>query len=121
MPKIIIIDDEENILKALRRMLIDCDDYEVFTYSDPRQGMQAVMLERPEVLVVDMLMPDVDGIEICTSIRKMGSPPRVIAISGGGSIEAEEYLYFAKKIGVSETLAKPFQDTDLIAAIKRCL
>src|SRR5262249_53355350 len=75
------------------------------------------------LIVTDILMPAADGIDFILKIRRAAAPrsrqAKIIAISGGGAIEAELYLRNAEGLGADETLEKPFSALDLTEALSR--
>jgi len=75
--------------------------------------------QRFDLIVTDILMPERDGIETITELGQSGSPPRIIAISGGGRDGGVEFLHCAKLLGADEVLLKPFRMATLVAAARR--
>jgi CheY-like chemotaxis protein len=74
-----------------------------------------------DLLVTDIIMPDMDGIEVIMSLRKLQPPIKIIAISGGGRVNARDYLELAARLGGHGTLQKPFSGIELCLAVDRAL
>jgi len=73
------------------------------------------------VVITDLLMPDCDGLELITQVRRGYPAMRIIAMSGGGRIAREQYLRLAKGMGAHVLLAKPFMPVELFAAVDSVL
>ncbi|OVE79199.1 hypothetical protein BVY01_03115 [bacterium I07] len=108
LARILIIDDEDDIRDVLTRFLQLCG-YEVFVAADGRLN-PSVEDEMPvDLVVTDIIMPNNEGIETIRKFRLDYPDMKIIAMSGGGSIEAEKYLLLAEKLGAYATLRKPFK------------
>ncbi len=116
MPYIIIIDDDQNIRAILRAMLEDAG-HEVDEAYDGHRGIELCRKRCPDIVITDILMPGMDGIETITHIRKELPDVRVLAISGGGRICADHYLELAGNLGATRELSKPFSRKDLISEV----
>jgi len=94
-------------------------------------GLQITQERQPDVVVTDVIMPKVHGLELIKALRARYPGVRVIAISGGGSfgplaykpdaVSTHAYLAAAREIGAEEVLTKPFDMGDLLAAVRRLL
>ncbi len=117
MAKILIIDDEKSI-RNMMAMNLRADGYEVFTAENGAQGLEFFSKERPEVVLLDVRMPDVDGIEVLEKITSFGSDTEVIIITGHGDMEmAIDCL----RREASNFLTKPIDGDLLSIALKRAL
>ncbi len=74
-----------------------------------------------DLIITDIVMPDMDGIETILKIRKQDKDVPIIAMSGGGRISHEDYLTLASQLGANTTLAKPFQLSTLTATIEEII
>lgn len=115
MPRILVVDDDAAVRGTLRTLLQRAG-YETVEASDGRAGSR--MLDGVDLVITDLLMPDVDGVDLLGMIRKETHPVPVIAISGGGRVDPRSYLEVAKALGAYATLSKPF-DLDLMLATVR--
>lgn len=74
-----------------------------------------------DLMITDIIMPSKDGIEVILALRKSHPSAKIIAISGGGRLNAKDYLGIAQKLGAAATLAKPFSGSELVATVERVL
>jgi DNA-binding NtrC family response regulator len=117
---ILIVDDEPGIRELLCIML-EAAGHSVSTAED---GVQApkVMASRPiDLVITDLLMPERDGLEFITEVRKKYPKVRIIAMSGGGHIARDSYLRIAKTFGAHYILEKPFNQASVLGAIDSVL
>lgn len=109
--KILIFDDDKEILDALESVL-DFVDWDLVTYSSGKDAMLVVEREKPDLILMDILMDGVDGREICTAIKKNSELQHIpiILISGQQDAEAVRNHDY----GPNDFLPKPFNIGDLI-------
>src|SRR5215469_5903333 len=130
MANILVVDDEVEIGEVVRRVLERTGHTVTVTHS-ATAALEAVAREPPDVVITDVIMPKVHGVELIKTLRERYPRIRIIAISGGGSfgplgykpeaISTHAYLAAAREAGAQEILTKPFDLTDLIAAVRRLL
>jgi CheY-like chemotaxis protein len=130
MANILIVDDEVEVCEVVRRVL-ERAGYAVTVAHNAAAGLNLVIQQLPEVVITDIIMPRVHGVELIKTLRERYPRIRVIAISGGGSfgplaykpdaISTHAYLAAAREAGADEILTKPFDLTDLLAAVRRLL
>ena len=114
--RLLIIDDEESLRLWLRRSL-EREGYEVH---EAREGGEALKLltDTPvDLIITDIIMPDMEGIAFILALRQRRPPLPVIAISGGGRIGLNNYLEIAKGCGAARALAKPFKIAQLLPLV----
>src|SRR3989339_822101 len=109
MAKILIIDDEENIRKTLREILQD-ESYEVVLAESAAKGLVQVREERPDVVLLDIRLPDGDGVELLERIKKGETDCEVVMISGHATIDA---AIRSIKLGAYHFLQKPLTLIDV--------
>jgi len=80
-----------------------------------------VAADPPDLIIVDMVMPPPDGVEVLQTLQEANCAASVLVISGGGGLNKSIYLQIAAGLGVAATLAKPFSATDLLDAVGRLL
>jgi len=109
MKTILVIDDDEDLNSALKEVL-ELKGYEVFCAFNGRQGMELLKEIEPDLVITDIVMPELDGLGFLGSVvnREMKYPCKVIVISGGGRIASKNYLACAESFGVDDILEKPF-------------
>jgi len=115
MGKILIIDDEPAITMALS-MSLSADGHDVVSASDGLKGLDILKKEKPDIILADLKMPGIDGLEVLKRAKQMDDDVEVIIITGHGDIDA---AIEALKFGASDFLNKPVQDAALEVAIKR--
>ncbi len=77
--------------------------------------------DRPDLIVTDIIMPEKGGVETIIALRRADPDLPIIAISGGGRLEATDFLTMAKKLGARRTLSRPFRRDQLLGAVGECL
>jgi DNA-binding NtrC family response regulator len=118
MPRILLVDDDAAVRGTLRKFLENAG-YETVEASDGGAGSR--MLDGVDLVITDLLMPDVDGVDLLGMIRKQGRSIPVIAISGGGRVDPRSYLDVAKALGAYATLAKPFDFQQMLTTVQNAL
>jgi two-component system, OmpR family, KDP operon response regulator KdpE len=111
--RVLVIDDEPSILRALR-INLTARNYEVTTASDGASGLAAVARDRPDVLILDMGLPDMDGTEVIHGVRGWSSTP-IIVLSVWG---AENQKVAALDAGADDYVTKPFGMDELLARLR---
>jgi len=115
MTKILLIDDEPDLLRVLARSL-NADGHEVATALDGPKGLDLFEGQRPAVVITDIKMPGMSGIEVLKRIKERAPEAEVIIITGHGDMDtAVEALHF----GASDFVTKPFRGETLAIAIRR--
>ena len=120
MARILIVDDEP-LVRSMLRQVLERAGYDV---TEAGNGEEAIKLyrDRPaDVIVIDIIMPDKEGIETIRELRRDDPDVKTIAISGGGRGGALDYLAMAAKLGANHTLPKPVERQELLDAIRDCL
>lgn len=117
MVRILLVDDDDALRAVLRRAL-ERAGYMVFEAFDGRAALR-VIAEGPVALVItDLVMPDMEGLELIRSLRCSHPTLPVIVISGGTRPGMEDYLPVAKLLGVASILTKPFELPQFIDAVR---
>jgi two-component system, chemotaxis family, chemotaxis protein CheY len=117
-PRVLIIDDMAGVRESLRAALRGAG-FDVATANDGRDGLAALAAETFDIVVTDIWMPQVDGLNVIKRIRAAQPQLRVFAMTGGGprlTIEAAGSI--AEVWGAERVFVKPFDEAALIAAIK---
>ena len=114
---ILLVDDEPSVCDLLAIMLED-EGHRVTCATGGRQALRLLKTQRFDVAIADILMPEFDGIELITAMKKEQLPVPVVAISGGGHVSPGSYLQLARGVGAAATLGKPFNKAELLAAIE---
>ena len=121
MVRVLVMDDDPAIRSWLRTVLED-QHYEVLEAPDGKVGLRLFQERPPDVVILDVLMPEKEGIETLLELRKECPEVKVIMISGGSfRVTTQEALSAAGDFGALRTLAKPFSCEDLLDAIAAVL
>jgi two-component system KDP operon response regulator KdpE len=114
--KILVIDDEEFAIQLLRRCLED-EGYDVVSATDGVQGLQVLEDQWPDLVLLDLMMPGIDGWEVCRQIREWTNVP-VIMLSAVGTDSAKVR---GLNQGADDYVTKPFSMTELVARVNAAL
>jgi len=117
MAKILVIDDEQGI-RNLLDTLLRRKGYDVILAESGRKGLELFRREHPDVIVLDLKMPEMDGIEVLEQVRSLNPDQHVIILTGTGTPEMEQRVY---ALGVYEFVHKEFSLHRLGDALKRLL
>jgi DNA-binding response OmpR family regulator len=120
MARILAIDDDFKIRELLKECL-ERADYEVLVASDGKSALKLHAADPVDLIITDILMPEMDGLQTIMELRRRFPAVKVIAVSGGGRIGANEYLKIAKSMGVARTFSKPFELRELLTAVREIL
>jgi len=112
--KILIVDDEKTIVDILRFNL-EKEGYETAFAHDGKAAIDAAERENPDLILLDIMLPYVDGFEVCKTIREGGSPVPIIMITAR---EEENDKIFGLEIGADDYITKPFSMRELLARVK---
>ncbi len=114
--KILVIDDEASILKLVSAYLKP-EGYQVFTASDGVEGLKAARLHRPDLIVLDLMLPGMDGLEVLAQLRRE-SEAYVILLTARTE-ETDKIVGLS--VGADDYVTKPFSPRELVARIKAAL
>ena len=120
MPRILLVDDDELLRRALHQILVRAG-YGVDDASNGKVAVREYRRQRCDVVIMDIVMPDEEGLGTIRELRRVDPNVKIIAISGGGLGKAGDYLGIAKMLGAMRTLAKPFVPEALLAMIAEVL
>jgi two-component system NtrC family response regulator len=115
MYSILIVDDEPNYLVVLSELLRD-EGYEVFTAANGREGLQVVRNADLDLVITDMQMPEMDGMQLLTSVKEINRELPVLMITAYAQVEK---AVAAMQAGAFSYLAKPFSNDELIVTIQK--
>ena len=115
-PRILLVDDEPNILGTLAPLL-RARGYDVFTAMNGRAALETSDREKPDLIVLDLGLPDIDGVEVCRQIRDGSGVPIVVLSARGGESDKVRAL----DVGADDYVTKPFGAEELLARIRAAL
>ncbi len=121
MARILVIDDEAQLRKMLMEYL-ERDGYEVMDAPDGEVAMTLFREKYFDIVIIDIIMPKKEGIELIGEIKHHFPDTKMIAISGGSqNLDAKNLLHTAKLLGVHCALLKPFEREEFLNAVRRVL
>jgi CheY-like chemotaxis protein len=120
MAKILLIDDMKGVRRTVSAVLTRAG-HSVTEADDGGAGLELLKSERFDLVITDMLMPKHDGMEVLLFLEQLQSRPRVLAISGGGSQVSADEAFMLARSKADATLAKPFDNSELLAAVDKLL
>ena len=118
--RVLLIDDDLALL-GLMADAFTAAGYTTRTADNGRKGLLALDAYEPDLVVTDIVMPEMEGIGAILQIRRKPRPPKIIAISGAGPGGRRDYLSWAKHLGADEVLAKPFRMSQMMALAGRLI
>jgi DNA-binding NtrC family response regulator len=105
---ILLVDDNTELRSVIARSL-KLAGHQVFTAENGRVALAILPKVTYDIVLTDIVMPDMEGLELIRSIRKVNPAAKIVAMSGGGRGPAEDYLAMARNFGAIATLEKPFE------------
>jgi two-component system KDP operon response regulator KdpE len=115
-PLVLVIDDEPQILRALKTIL-SANHFQVSAATSGEQGMALAAAQQPDVIILDLTLPDMDGIQVCEQIREWSRTPIIVLSVRDG----EKDKVAALDKGADDYLTKPFGIEELLARIRVAL
>lgn len=113
---VLVVDDEKNIVQ-LARLYLTNEGYRVETAADGKQALERAKSVRPDLIVLDIMMPEMDGLTVCRELRKTSNVPVIILTARGDDIDR----IIGLEIGADDYMAKPFNPRELVARVKAVL
>ena len=111
--KILVADDEANIIKLLRLYLREAG-YEVVAAHDGREALERFRAESPDLVVLDLMMPHMNGFDVCTEIRKDSDVPVIMLTARSDDVDKIVGL----EMGADDYITKPFNPREVVARVK---
>ena len=112
--KILVVDDEKNIVDILRFNL-EREGYEVLSAYDGREGLRLARESTPDLILLDVMLPYLDGFEVCRALREEGNSVPIIMITAR---EGETDKVLGLELGADDYITKPFSIRELLARVK---
>lgn len=114
--RILIVDDEQRIID-LAQMYIEQEGYQVDSATDGLQALEKILADEPALIVLDLMLPSIDGLEICRRVRNQSDVPIIMLTARSDDIDKIVGL----ELGADDYLTKPFNPRELVARIKAIL
>lgn len=117
---ILIIEDDAIMLRALGQAFqrAGC---RIVGARDGEEGLTRFLERTPDLVVTDILMPNREGVETILAMKAKAPDVKILAISGGGRLGAEQILELARRLGADAVLPKPFRSAEILAVAHRLL
>lgn len=124
MPRILIVDDD-HLVSATMKDILERAGYNVTVTASGQDGLKIIEEDEIDVAVVDLFLPQMDGLETIRAFNKTRPELAIIAMSGftfrDGITPAPDFLDMTTKLGALRSLRKPFRGRELLAAVEACL
>lgn len=117
MARILIIDDDTAMRHAMRATL-ERQGHQVAEAGDGKAGLKAYHESVFDLVVTDIIMPGMEGLETVMALKKFTPTLKIIAMSAGGKGDAHDYLEMAGRFGATKTLRKPFTSEELMSTVE---
>ena len=117
---ILVVDDDGDVRELVCRML-EQDGYEAVPADGSRQALERLNLLAPDLVITDVVMPDMDGFEVLLKLRLLAPETEALVMSGGGRVASEVYLETARRLGARAVLRKPFTRAEMLDAVHQIL
>lgn len=120
MQHILIIDDDA-VIQSVFSQLLESKGYSVETASEGKEGLKKMHARTPDLIITDIMMPEMDGLEVVQNIRNYHPGLPVIAISGGMQTASMNFLPLAERFGACKVFEKPLSLVKLLEAVQELL
>ena len=120
MGRILVIDDDIEVREMLKQYF-ERAGYDVLVAADGKAATSLQHESPADLVITDIVMPEKEGLETIMEFRRDFPSVKVIAISGGGKIEANKYLTIARALGAQKTFAKPFELKEVLEEVRKLL
>jgi len=117
MERILIVEDELPMRTALQDVL-EGEGYRVLTATEGKSGLERAIEEKPDLILLDIMMPNLDGFEVCRELRRLSIPVPILMLTAKGQVEDRVTGLDA---GADDYLVKPFSTEELLARVRALL
>ncbi len=117
MARILLVDDDENF-RTMLRITLQRIGHQITEAGDGSMAITLCAQNAYDAVMMDLIMPDKEGMETIVEMRKNHPSIKIIAMSGGGRMSARDILTMAKAVGADQILAKPFENGELVNTLK---
>ncbi len=118
--KILVVDDE-NSIRLLLKIALEKRGYQVSEAENGKIAINYLQRHPADLMIIDMIMPEKEGIETIREVRKTNAKIKIIAVSGGGLLGPDAYLMLAGTLGADATMPKPIALKDLLQQVSSLL
>lgn len=117
MGKLLLVDDDKAYLNSLKE-LVEAEGYTTQICSNGKDALEMQANEPFDIIITDIIMPEIDGLEFIFQIKSKYPLTKIIAVTGGGVFRSMDLLIMAKELGASMVLSKPFSFSMLKVQLK---
>src|SRR5215475_2196031 len=117
MERILIVEDELPMRTALSDVLT-AEGYRVLSAADGESGLRRAIEEKPDIILLDIMMPKLDGYAVCTELRRLSNPVPILMLTAKGQVEDR---VTGLDVGADDYLVKPFSTEELLARVRALL
>ena len=114
--KVLVVEDEENLVEALRYNL-EREGYDVLTARDGEKGLELAKGSNPDIIILDIMLPRLDGLEVCRILRRENNTPILMLTAKGEEVDRIVGL----ELGADDYVTKPFSMRELLARVRAML
>src|SRR5512140_290676 len=115
--RILIMEDERPMRTALEDVLAE-EGYRVLSAADGRSGLERALEEKPDLILLDIMMPRLDGYAVCAELRRLSNPVPILMLTAKGQVEDR---VAGLDVGADDYLVKPFSTEELLARVRALL
>ncbi len=116
MAKIFIVEDEQELAELVRDYLVQAN-YEVEIFNDGQSGLQAALQDNPDLVILDLMLPRMDGLSVCRKLREVSEVPIIMVTA----LTEEIDRLLGLKLGADDYVCKPFSPKELVARVQAVL
>ena len=113
IPQILVVDDDPSILKFVQ-VNLEAREYRVLTAADGQEALMIAEKEKPSLIILDIIMPEMNGFEVCRSIRQWSAVPIIMLSAREGENDKDQ----CEACGANDYLTKPFVLRELLERVK---
>ena len=117
---ILLVEDEDGLAEVLERTLVAAD-YQVTWAKNGKEALRIYDPQKFNMVLTDLIMPEKEGLELISELKRTNPAIKIIAMSGGGTVGPHSYLSIAQRFGAMQLLAKPFSSDELLAVVEAVL
>src|SRR5436309_8652449 len=117
MERILIVEDEAAMRRGLEDVLA-AEGYRVLTAPDGEKGLERAIAEKPDLILLDIMMPKLDGYAVCEELRRLGNSVPILMLTAKGQVEDR---VTGLDVGADDYLVKPFSTEELLARVRALL
>lgn len=120
MARILIVDDTADMRELLKN-IVELAGHQIVEAESGRAGLERFTAQPADLVMTDIIMPDMDGNELIAKLRAVAPKVKIVAVSGGGRVRNLGVLQVAQKFGADRVLSKPFRKEDVLRVVDELL